>query len=226
MFPDPNKKSNWEKARENKGKKIAHYLRVSTNEQNLERQMSDNNADQIEGAIRFKEKDSGRIPFKEREKASLLIEGIEKGEFKEVHVHSIDRLGRNTLDIMNTIQFFTDHNVCLVSKQENLRTLNDDGSINQMSQLLIGIMSTLAEWDINRKAQNRNEGIEIAKAKGKYKGRKKGTSMTNDKILNKYKKVVQCLKAGNSLRDTSKLCDVSLSTVQRVKKVCDQEGVI
>lgn len=210
-------------------KRIAQYLRVSTSEQNLERQMSDSGREIIAGnkdliVQPYKEKDSGRIPFAEREKAKQLMEDIDM--YSEVHVHSLDRLGRNTLDIMQTIQWLTDKGVCLVTKQEGLRTLNEDGSVNPMAQLMVGIMSTLAEWDINRKAENRNEGIAIAKAKGKYKGRKRGTSMSNEKILKKYKKVVDHLNAGTSYRDTSKLCDVSLSTVQRVSKIAMDEGLL
>jgi len=200
----------------------AHYLRVSTKGQTIDRQFSDSGNEIIEGAQRYKEVDSGRVLFAEREKAMLLIEDIEAGKIKEVHVHSIDRIGRNTVDVLNTVKYFTSKGVNLISKQEGLRTLNDDGSENMIASMIIGILSTLSEWDYKKRRINQAEGIKVAQAKGKYKGRPEGTVMTVDGYLKKYKKVVKTLEAKNSLRDTAKLCDVSLSTVQKVSKAMQE----
>ena len=131
---------------------------------------------------------------------------------------------RSTTEILNNIQEFTKAGVNVVSEKEGLKTLNEDGTENPMSKLLVGILATIAEFELNRIRERKNDGIRLAQAKGKYTGRKKGTSMTNEKVLNKYKKVVRCLESGNSYRDTSKLCGVSLSTVQRVARIAQQEG--
>ena len=200
-------------------KKIkAHYLRVSTKEQNIERQMSDSGKELIIDSKRFLEKDSGRIPFHKRKVAMELIEDIENGLIHTVCVHSISRLGRDTVDVLNTVKYFTSKGVCLISEKENIKTLNDDGSENLIASMIVGIMSTLSEWDYNKIRQNTREGIAIAKAKGKYKGRKVGSGMSTEAYLKKYKKVVKVLEAKNSLRDTAKLCEVSLSTVQKVQR--------
>ena len=79
---------------------IANYIRVSTLEQNTARQETN--------GLTYTDKCSGSIPFAERKEAKKLL----KNEaITEVHVHSIDRLGRNTLDIMQTIQNFTDKGI-------------------------------------------------------------------------------------------------------------------
>ena len=57
----------------------------------------------------------------------------------------------------------------------------------------------------------------MAKAKGRYKGRLRGSKESKDEVLAKYPQVIKRLKEGHSLRNTSKLCDVSLGTVQKVK---------
>ena len=75
----------------------AKYIRISTLDQNSSRQTD------FDGK-QFSDKCSGTIPFKERPKAIKLLEDT---SITEVHVHSIDRLGRNTLDIMQTIQYLT-----------------------------------------------------------------------------------------------------------------------
>jgi DNA invertase Pin-like site-specific DNA recombinase len=174
------------------------------------------------GYQRYKEKDSGRIPFKEREKGAQLMEAIEEGRIKEVYVHDLSRLGRNALDVLNTVKYFTSKGVNLVSEKEGIKTLNEDGSENLIASMIIGILSTLSEWDYNKIRENQREGIAIAKAAGRYLGRKKGSGMSSEEYLHKHRKVVKLLKAKNSLRNTAKICDVSLSTVQKVKKELDR----
>lgn len=205
----------------------AHYLRVSTKGQNIERQFSDNGNEVQTGYQRYKEEGiSGRIPFREREKAKQLIENIEAGLITEVYVHSLDRLGRDTADVLSVVKYLTDKGINLVTKQEGLRTFNEDGSVNPMAQLIVGIMSTLAEWDWNRRRENQLEGIAIAKAKGVYKGRPEGTGMSNAQILKKHKKVVSLIKDKTSIRNTAKIAEVSISTVQNIKRIMQQDGLI
>lgn len=205
----------------------AHYLRVSTKGQNLERQFSDTGNEVMTGYQRFKEHGvSGRIPFRDRPIASELMNLINEGKITEVYVHSLDRLGRDTSDVLSVVKEFTEKGVNLISKQEGLRTLNEDGTANPIAQLMIGILSTLAEWDWNRRRENQLEGIAIAKAKGVYKGRPEGTGMNEDQFLKKHKKVVNELKEKQSIRKTAKLCDVSVSTVQNVKRLMQQKGMI
>jgi len=69
---------------------IVKYIRISTTEQNTDRQ------EKFDGKV-YIDKISGSTPFAERPQAKKLLSNK---EITEVHVHSIDRLGRNTLDIM------------------------------------------------------------------------------------------------------------------------------
>lgn len=205
----------------------AHYLRVSTKGQNIERQFSDSGNEVVTGYQRYKEDGvSGRVPFRDRPKARLLMDDINTGKIKEVYVHSLDRLGRDTADVLSVVKEFTEKGVNLVTKQEGLKTLQEDGTPNPMAQLMIGILSTLAEWDWNRRRENQMEGIAIAKAKGVYKGRPEGTGMSEEQFLKKHSKVVKMLKDKTSIRNTAKLCDVSISTVQNVKRIMQTQGII
>ena len=70
--------------------------------------------------------------------------------------------------------------------------------------------------------ERQREGINLAIAKGVYKGRVKGSVESDEQVLNKYKEVVKYLKKGQSLRDTAKLCNVSLGTVQKVKQILNK----
>ena len=197
----------------------AQYNRVSTIEQNESRQ------EVIKGASVYLDKCSGTIPFKERKYASLLLTEIKGKNITEIYIHSIDRLGRNTLDIMNTLKMFTDMGINVISKKEGFSTLNQDKTENLMAKLMIGILGTISEFEYNRLKERQAEGIEKAKERGAYKnnGRPSGTKLSNIDFLakKKSKDVLKRIKQGHSLRDTAKLCKCSLSTVQKVIKTND-----
>lgn len=198
-------------------KQVAQYKRVSTSVQKTDRQETI-----IFGAKVYEDKCSGSIAFNKRSLGSELIDDIESGLISEVHVHSIDRLGRNTLDIMQTIQYMTEKGVSVISAKEGLRTLNEDGSVNMVAKMLVGILGTLAEFELSRMKERQREGIEKAKLKDAYKGngRPTGTLESVDEFMNKKlsRKIVKELNRGTSLRRTSAICGCSLSTVQKVQK--------
>ena len=118
-----------------------YYLRVSTLEQNTARQQEDI----IEGCKVFEDKISGSIPFAERTEGRNIVNLIKQRQINTIYVHSIDRLGRNSLDILQTIQFFNEYEVNLISKKEGLQTFID-GKPNAIASLMIGILSTLSEF--------------------------------------------------------------------------------
>lgn len=199
-------------------KSKVHYIRVSTQEQNTSRQK-----EVVFGATVFEEKESGLIEFSKRTKGAQIIAMASANELEELHVHSIDRLGRNTLDILNTIQFLTSKGVNVISKKEGLSTMVD-GKENPIAKLMIGILATLSEFEINRMKERQREGIAKAKERGVYKtngGHKQRESA--EQFLNKKssKKVLKYLAQGNSLRATAKLAEVALGTVQKVVAVKD-----
>ena len=194
--------------------KVAYYIRVSTAEQNIDRQV-------VKDEKMLIEKCSGSIKFDDRKEANKLLNECIKGFINEVRVHSIDRLGRNTIDIMQTIQKLTDLKVNVVSDKEGLRTLNSDGSINTVSKMMVGILGTLAEFELNRIKERQKEGIVKAKSKGSFKGRKVGSTEDDNKFLSKTKvqTIIRHLNNGESIRRTALLSKASISLVQKVKKI-------
>ena len=198
--------------------KKALYVRVSTQGQNTERQMKI-------GYKVYEDKCSGSIAFNKRPNAENLLHDIEQGLINEVHVHSIDRLGRSTLDIMQTIQLLTSKGVNVISEKEGLRTLNEDGSENMVSKMLVGILGTLAEFELNRLKERQKEGIAKAKQRDSYKtnGRPKETEESVEDFMKKSKtrRIVKYLTQGNSIRSTAKLSECSVGLVQKVKAYLD-----
>lgn len=186
------------------------YTRVSTAEQNPDRQIKI-------GYFIITDKCSGSVPFFERPQAAQLKD---MSDLKELYVHDISRLGRNSLDVLKTIEYFTNRGVCVVSEKEGLRTLNEDGTKNIMAALLIGILSTLAEFELTQIRERQMEGIAKAKERGAFLGRKVGSKEGTFKFLEKHSKVVAALKAGRSINNIAndKRMSVSHPTVIKVKK--------
>ena len=204
-------------------KRVVKYVRVSTLEQNTDRQTKGI----VMNAQVYTDRCSGSVPFAKREFGRVLMDEVLEGFISEVHVHSIDRLGRNTIDIMQTIQTMTEHGVNVISEKEGLRTLNPDGTENPTAKLLIGILGTLAEFERERIKERQREGIAIAKEKGNYSqnGRKQGAQVLSDEqMLTKHKKAVRELLKGNSIRVTAKLSGTSPATVQKVKNILSKRG--
>ena len=159
-----------------------YYTRVSTVTQNNARQMENI----PKGMEVYKDEISGSTEFSTRKDGKRLLADIEAGKVTEVQVHSIDRLGRNSLDILQTIQNLTAKGVNVISTKEGLQTIID-GKENPLAKLMVGILSTLAEFELARIKERQDEGIEAAKSKGMYKGngRTIGTIESTEKFLSK-----------------------------------------
>ena len=194
----------------------AKYIRVSTLEQNTERQ------EDFSG-LTFTDKCSGSIPFADRTKAKELLAD---SSITEIHVHSIDRLGRNTLDIMQTIQNFTSKGINVVSEKEGLQTLID-GKENPIAKMMVGILGTLAEFELSRIKERQLEGVAIAKAKGVYVGRNKGSIESIEQFINKAstQAIMKHLKNKESINRTALLSKTSAGTVKKIKKMI-KDGLI
>jgi DNA invertase Pin-like site-specific DNA recombinase len=192
----------------------ARYNRISTANQNLERQLIKQNPDEV----LFNDVVSGSVPFGERAKGKELINKIEAGQINYVVVSSIDRLGRNLFDIVGTLEYFNSKGVILRVDNLGLESMVM-GKINPTFNLIISVMANVAQMERESLLERQKEGIAVAKAKGIYTGRVKGSVESDDEVLSKYRDVVKFLKMGKSLRDITGRCDVSLGTVQKVKGI-------
>ncbi|MCT4002256.1 recombinase family protein [Elizabethkingia anophelis] len=196
----------------------ARYIRVSTGNQNTERQLEKNHPNEK----LYIDIVSGAVPFKEREQGNRLIQDIEADSIKYISVHSIDRLGRNLFDILATLELLNEKKVTLKVDNLGIESLVNNKP-NSAFKLIISVMANIAEMERETMLERQKEGIKIAIAKGVYKGRVKGSKESDEQVLSKYKEVVKYLKRGQSLRDIAKLCNVSLGTVQKVKKVLEKQ---
>lgn len=196
------------------------YTRTSTVEQNSERQfITKTNYD-----LMIEDKCSGAIPFFERDGGKKIKSLMDSNKLSELMVHEIDRLGRNLIDILNTISSFTKRKVNVYFVKQGLKTLNEDGTENDISKMVISILGVVAEMERKMIRERQLEGIAIAKANGVYKGRNKGTKESVLKFLNKdkNKKALELLKKGYKNIEVAKIIGLNPNTITKIKKLNDK----
>lgn len=192
-----------------------YYSRVSTSQQNIERQLT--NLEEFDYVL--SDKCSGTIPLWERPQGRQIRKLIDKGELKELHIHSIDRLARNTLILLTIWKELTDLGIRVVCRNPNFQNLTEDGKTDMFSELMISILSTMSDFEKKMIKERQMEGIRLRKEKGLYMGRQIGTKESNEKFLSKPKSkdILKDLGNGYSVREISKMRNCSYSTVYKVR---------
>lgn len=152
--------------------KIFYYARVSSKEQNLDRQIEafkKLGADEREIIC---DKESG----KNLERAgyqALKNAMLRSGD--TLIIKSLDRLSRNKTDIKNELQYFKDNNIRLkvIDLPTTMMDLNESQGwvLEMVNNILIEVLGTIAEQERQTIRQRQREGIDAAKAKGKHLGR-------------------------------------------------------
>ena len=206
-------------------RKAVIYARVSStsDRQSTDRQVADLHAyaerEGLEVVKIFQEKGSGA-----KEDRPVLQECIAfcKAQNTELLVSEVSRLGRAVKIIVNTIDELTKAGVCVRIQDIGLKTLDDDGKENVIAKMMLTVLGLGAEIERKSIVSRLNSGRELAKERGVRMGRPEGSKMSDKDLLAKYPEVAKKLRKGHSVRDVAKLCGVSTSTVQRVKKVAQK----
>lgn len=141
------------------------YIRVSTFDQNTERQLDGVALDKV-----FTDKASGKDIH--RPEFTRLLDFVREGDI--VVVHSMDRLARNLDDLRSIVSSLTKQGILVEFVKEKLTFTGQD---SPMSNLLLSVMGAFAEFERSLIRERQLEGIAIAKTKGVYKGRKKSLNL-------------------------------------------------
>lgn len=163
---------------------------------------------------------SGKVPFKEREKGKVLVELIQKGEVDTVVVEELSRLGRNTVDVLTTLQWLEEKGVNVVVRGMGNLQSHIDGKKNPIWNLITSVMSSLYELEREQIRERTDMGRKMYVINGGKLGRKVGSNENLQTFLQKpkVKQIQSLLEKGKSVRDICGRLEVSPSTVQKVKK--------
>lgn len=177
-----------------KGQRIG-YVRVSSFDQNPERQLEQIQLDRI-----FMDKASGK-DFKRPELEALLA-FVREGD--TIMVHSMDRLARNLDDLRRLVQTLTKRGIRIEFIKENLIFTGDD---SPMATLMLSIMGAFSEFERSLLRERQREGIALAKKRGVYKGREKALEPKQAERLRRR------AKNGESKTQIAKDFNISRETV-------------
>tara|TARA_Y200000002_G_scaffold114182_1_gene93487 strand:- start:868 stop:1473 length:606 start_codon:yes stop_codon:yes gene_type:complete len=163
---------------------------------------------------------SSVIPFAKRDKGSLILALINQKEVSKLIVQNISMLGRNQINVLNTIDHLINNNVCLVSQLERLETMDEYGRLKQDTILFLNIFRSLANMEYKNRKESQRYGIQQAKDLGRYKGVGGRKLESIEEFFEKPKNIniLRHLKRGESIRRTAKLVGASPGLVQKVKR--------
>lgn len=174
------------------------------------------------------ERVSGSVPFFERVKAGgELRKLVEDGIVRELVVEEFSRLGRNTGDVINTLDWLDKHEVNVFVRNIGLYS-RPNGETNPIWRMISSVMSSLYEMELDSIRARTKIGRLMYVQRGGVLGRKTGTGESEYHFINKpkSKKVLEYLKKEYTIRDICKICDVSIGTTMKVKSVGIKLGVL
>lgn len=196
------------------------YSRISTDEgQAHKRQLQDlKGFDYV-----FCDVVSGSTRLFERGKGKEIKKLLDEEKLTHLEVHSIDRLGRNTIDVLSTWKELSDKGVTVVCRNPNIRNFDDNGNPDKFSELLLSILSVMYSFEKDTINQRQKEGIRLKMMTNPevYIGRRVGTTYTPEVFLQRKKSqdVLTYLKKNtHTYKEISKICGVSETTISKVKK--------
>ena len=151
----------------------------------------------------FTEKISGAKRNGERPELMRMMDFVSKHQIDKVLVWELSRLGRNTIEVLRTIETLNQAHVSLYIKNYNIDTLDESGNPNVMAQFLVTLLAEVAAMERSTIRERMDSGYR----------------KNEEKLKNEYFNVIKLLKKGISIRNVAKLTNHSVNTVSKCKKI-------
>lgn len=202
--------------------KVVIYARVSTREQDYDRQLVElrEYADRMgyEVVREFSEKVSGAKKVEERTALSELLNFIQTTPVDKVLIYECSRLSRRVVDFLSIVEELTAQKISVYIHQNGLETLSPDGTPNPIANLVLGILAQFNSMERNLIRSRMESGYNHYRLSGGAVGRKVGYRKSEEQMKNDYKQEISLIKKGLSLRNIQKITGTSTTTLQKIKK--------
>lgn len=186
------------------------YARVSTEDQNLERQLEALKAAGVPSNRIFTDKISGKNT--QRPGFEEMMRYLRRGD--ELYVTSMDRLSRSLQDLLAVTTTLRDRGVVLHFLKERI-DLSPDDAVSPVSTFMFSMLGAVAQFERELIRERQREGIAIAQAKGVYKGRK---PIPEETIAEAKRRIEQGIPLAKVARDLN----VNRTTIY--KRMKSEEG--
>lgn len=158
---------------------------------------------------------------KKNEERPMLVEALNYCKANRIDIllcSELSRLGRNAFEVLSFVRELKDNHINLYLQKEQFTLFGKDGKPSLFAAIMIATLSTCAELERENITYRLNSGRALYIKNGGKLGRKVGSTKTREKKEMEYHEVLNYLKKGYSISITSKITNVSMSTVQRLKK--------
>lgn len=173
------------------------------------------------------DKISGSVCFSDRPKSKELIKLIHSGVVTEIVIEELSRLGRNTGDVIKTLEWFEKMDINVRVKNIGLES-RPLGKKNPIWKMITSVMSSLYELELENILERTSVGRMVYVQNGGVLGRPIGEKETELKFISKTRnqKALDFIKKGWSMREISKQLDMSTKTISKVKTTALKLGMI
>jgi DNA invertase Pin-like site-specific DNA recombinase len=199
------------------------YNRVSTIQQTGDRFT----ADKEKYDLVLLDKVSGSIGFKDRPKGKELTRLVQDGQVDELVVEEFSRLGRNTGDVIRTLEWLEEKSVNVIVRNIGLQS-RSNGKKNPIWKMISSVMSSLYEMELENIKERTTVGRQVYVQKGGVLGRPSGSTESETEFLKKEQtqRIIKSLnKGGLTIREICKISDCSNKTVIKAKKLSMKYGL-
>jgi len=204
-------------------KKVVLYIRKSTLIQEYEHQENllidvckKNNYEIIET---IRETISGTKKNEDREGITQLKNVVLQKKPNIVLIWEISRIARTSLGLHQLLSFLTENKVSLYIQNLNLQTLDENGNESHITGLILSLMGEIAKMETHILKTRVKVSLQNLKDKGVVLGRPKNTSDSKEKTIKKYPEVIKYLEKGLSIREVSRMTNVSVNTTLKVSQL-------
>ena len=166
------------------------------------------------------DKVSGSVSFKDRVEAKKLVKLVEDGKVTELVTEEFSRLGRNTGDVISTLDWLDQHKVNVRIRNLGIES-RPNGKRNSVWKILSATISSLYEMELQNIKERTSTGRMIYLQNGGTLGRPRNTTESISTFLSKSKskKIIHYLEMGLSIREVAKQVNASPKTIMKVKKL-------
>ena len=204
-------------------KKVVLYIRKSTliqeyeHQENLLIDVCKKNNYEIIDTIR--ETISGTKKNEDREGITQLKNVVLQKKPNIVLIWEISRIARTSLGLHQLLSFLTENKVSLYIQNLNLQTLDENGNESHITGLILSLMGEIAKMETHILKTRVKVALQNLKDKGVVLGRPKNTGDSKEKTIKKYPEVIKYLEKGLSIREVSRMTNVSVNTTLKVSQI-------
>lgn len=205
------------------GLNVVYYTRVSTDKQEYERQIKDLNdfiSKQGYNLLNsFNEKVSGAKKNSERPELINMINYCLSNPVEKIVISELSRLGRNTIEVLKTVELLTENKISLYILNLGIETLvNETKEVSISSKLMITMLAEFASMERTQIAQRMQSGYKNYVSNGGKVGRTKGDIKDKEQLKEDHADIIRLLNKSLSIRNIAKITGKSTTTIQKVKK--------